>query len=252
MTVFKHKGWPSRPRLIPAAFWGLTFSALLYVLAGHMADPKWGAGPRNSNFPANAVRVINEVQPPGHIFNFLEMGGYLSWALEGRYQVFIDGRNFQNNRALAAFLSIIRGGFGWQRALKHYDVNTIVIPALYIPYGQLVPIVSILADDPEWQLAATGSREMLFFRDSVAADLPAKYQLDKSQVWMQVINEARLINSRLPRVSDPFLSMGEAYLRLGEDKLAIEAYRAYLRLKPDDQAVAEQLAALEAKQRSIK
>jgi hypothetical protein len=47
-----------------------------------------------AGYPAGAAEFVSQhIQPrSGHLLNEFTWGGYLAWALEGKYQVFLDGR----------------------------------------------------------------------------------------------------------------------------------------------------------------
>lgn len=238
--------FPTRALRTRVLFWGAALAAGLYTFASGVSDPDWGAGSRPGQFPESAARVINELRPPGRILNFYDMGGYLAWRLKGDYQVFIDGRHYKMNRALRLHDSVLRGDPGWRRVLDRYGINTIVTPATLMFSGMLIPLVAILGDDPEWELAAREDRALLFFRHEVSQSLPARYRLDKRQIWQQVAKEAQATLEDHPDQPKAHLSLGEAFERLGDRPRAVEAYRRYLELEPADDEIARRLAALDS------
>jgi cytochrome c-type biogenesis protein CcmH/NrfG len=188
-----------------------------------------------------------DIHPPGRLYNHYDIGGYLGWALRDEYQVFVDGRNFEANRALSAYRAISTGRQGWQRALDQYGVNAIITQATYAATAALIPLVGHLANDPDWQLAARGERGMLFLRRGSVPDLPAHYRLDKREVWAQVRMEAEFFLSFNPNLAPAYISLGEAWLGLGRPDQALQAFRTYLRLNPDDHASAAKVAEIEAR-----
>jgi tetratricopeptide (TPR) repeat protein len=218
----------------------------VWFSASRIMHPRWGAGPAPGLFPETTVRIINELQPPGRIFNHYELGGYLAWMLQGNYQVFIDGRHYGMNRAFATHNAVMRGRPGWQRGLDRYGVNVIITQGTWSHEAQVVPLVKILAQDPEWGLIGRGERALLFFRKAGVPDVPEQYYLDKSEVWKQIRVEAEANIDMFPNQALAYQALGEALLGLGERKPAIEALRHYLRLAPDDQEAMKQLKQLEA------
>jgi hypothetical protein len=226
------------------AAWAAAIVSLLIVLFTPVVVRPWGAGPAPMAFPETAVKVIKEVKPPGRIFNLYDLGGYLGWALDGEYQVFIDGRHYAANKALSVHYAVISGRQGWQRVLDRYDVSMIVTQGTFRVAGQLVPLVGILADDPGWVLAARGERALLFIRQEVAAALPARYQLGKEQVWQQVLLEANGVLERTPSSPMAYLARGEALLGLGQRELAIREFEMYLAMAPNDLDAAVRLQKL--------
>jgi hypothetical protein len=226
-----------------AAWTGVTVCVCWFAMH-KISHPQWGAGPASGVFPVAAAKAIMEIRPPGRIFNFYDLGGYLDWALEGQYQVFIDGRHYGANRALAVHDAVTRGRSGWQRALDQYDVNTIIIQATRSHQAQLVPLVKILAGDPDWELAVRGEKALLFLKAGAVPDLPGHFRLDKSEVWQQVRAEAKENIAEYPFQAPAYHALGEALLGLGEREGAMEAFAQYLELAPDDEQMARRLREL--------
>jgi hypothetical protein len=229
------------------AGWAGSAAVFLLLFLKPVIVQPWGAGPQPSVFPETAARAMLDIRPPGRLYNHYDIGGYLGWALRDEYQVFVDGRNFEANRALSAYRAISAGRQGWQRALDEYGVNAIITQATYAATAALIPLVGRLATDPDWELAARGERGMLFLRRGSVPDLPAHYRLDKRQVWAQVRMEAEFFLSFNPNLAPAYISLGEAWLGLGRPEQALQAFRTYLRLNPEDHASAARLAALEAR-----
>jgi hypothetical protein len=228
----------------------LVWPLLVLVVAGFAAAqfnaPRWGAGPAPGQFPETVAGLINEVRPPGRIFNQYELGGYLSWVLQGDYQVFIDGRHYRTNKAFATHQAVMTGRPGWQRALDRYGVNTIVIQGTSSYQAGLIPLVKILASDPGWKLAGRGERALLFFKVGSVPDFAVDAYLDKSEVWLQVKIEAEANMAAYPAQALAYLALGEAFIGLGQRIEAVEVFRHYLLLEPDDTEVIKRLAQLEA------
>ena len=229
------------------AGWAGAAAVLLLVFLKPVIVQPWGAGPQPLVFPETAARAMLDLRPPGRLYNHYDIGGYLGWALRDEYQVFVDGRNFEANRALSAYRAISTGRQGWQQALDQYGVNAIITQATYAATAALIPLVGLLATNPDWDLAARGERGMLFLRRGSVPDLPAHYRLDKREVWAQVRMEAEFFLSFNPDLAPAYISLGEAWLGLGRPDQALQAFRTYLRLNPEDHASAARLAELEAR-----
>jgi tetratricopeptide (TPR) repeat protein len=232
---------------IRLAGWAGSAAVFLLVFLKPVIVQPWGAGPQPFVFPETAARAMLDIHPPGRLYNHYDIGGYLGWALRDEYQVFVDGRNFEANRALSAYRAISTGRQGWQRALDQYGVSAIITQATYAATAALIPLVGHLANDPDWQLAARGERGMLFLRRGSVPDLPAHYRLDKREVWAQVRMEAEFFLSFNPNLAPAYISLGEAWLGLGRPDQALQAFRTYLRLNPDDHASAAKVAEIEAR-----
>lgn len=221
-------------------------AVVVYTVAARVSDPTWGSGPQEGKFPEKSAKIIGELRPPGRIFNFYDMGGYLEWVLNGEYQVSIDSRQLTMDRSLILHDNVLSGVPQWERALDQYNVNTIVIPAT-LPYsGMLVPLVPLLADNPGWVLAAVEKKALLFFKRGILPDRPSKYRLNREEVWRQIIREAQNIIDEYPDHPKAYLALGRAQLRMGERKAAIDSYRRYTRLRPDDKTYEQLLNRLES------
>jgi hypothetical protein len=244
VSKLKERGVDVKDRSLGVAAWSCALLALLAVLFTPVVIRPWGAGPVPTMFPETAAAAIKEIKPPGRIFNYYDMGGFLGWALGGQYQVFIDGRHYDANRALSVHNAVINGRPGWQRPLEQYDVNTIAVQATFKNSGGLLPIIDILANDPEWSLVARGERALLFMRKEIAHDLPQRFRLNKSEVWEQVIIEADYVLGYFPFSPGALMSRAEALLALGHESLAIREFESYLRMVPGDVETAERLRKL--------
>ena len=171
------------------------------------------------------------------------MGGYLGWVLKDDYKVFIDGRHYRMNRALATYRSIRRLRTGWDKALDSYEINTIVIPPKIIG-GKLMPLLENLIDNPAWRLVVAEDSELLFLRERAIPGIPQHYQMDKSQVWSPIVESAKRKIEYFPKDHFTHVTLADALIQLGKYEQAIQALRTYLLLEPEDQEVAQRLAEL--------
>ena len=224
----------------------MTVAVVIYTTVSMVSDSSWGSGPSEGKFPKKSAAVVMELQLPGRVFNFYDMGGYLAWVFQGRYQVSIDSRQLTKDRSLILHDEVLTAGNEWESVLDRYDVNSIIIPAT-LPYsGMLIPLVPILADHTGWILAATEERAMLFIRNRVVPRLPEKKILDKRLVWQQIISEAEKNIEKYPKHPMAYRALGRARLRSGKPVEAINPLRRYLQLRPDDERYADLLKQLES------
>lgn len=81
-------------------------------------------------FPVAAVSRLQRIGvPAGHLFNTVQWGGYLEYALPST-PVFIDSRaDFYGARLLGDYLAIMAVGPQWQTLLDHYQVTWALLPA---------------------------------------------------------------------------------------------------------------------------
>lgn len=224
----------------------VTAAVVIYTMGAMVLSPSWGTGPAAGEFPEKTASVVMELKPPGRIFNFYDMGGYLSWVFDGRYQVSIDSRQLSKDKSLVLHDDVLTVDKEWEAILDRYEVNSIILPAT-LPYsGQLIPLVPHLADHPGWILAATEERAMLFLRNGAVPRLPKTRQLDKRLVWKQIIKEAEKNIEKYPEHPMAYLALGRARLRSGKRSEAIAPLRRYLQLRPDDKKYMDLLSRLES------
>ena len=219
----------------------LTVAVVIYITAVTVSDSSWGSGPSAGKLPVKSAALVMELQPPGRVFNFYDMGGYLSWAFDGRYQVSIDSRQLTKDRSLVLHDQVLTANKDWEGMLDRYEVNSIILPAT-LPYsGILIPLVPVLADHPGWILAATEERAMLFLRNGAAPGLPEERILDKQLVWKQIISEAEKTIEKYPEHPMAYQALVRARLRTGNRSGAIGPLRRYVQLRPDDKIYADLL-----------
>jgi len=125
---------PSKSRAANRLFWPLTAAVIIYTAAAMVSDSAWGSGPAAGEFPEKSAAIVMKMHPPGRVFNFYDMGGYLSWTFNGRYQVSIDSRQLTKDRSLVLHDQVLTAGRDWEGVLESYEVNTIIIPAT-LPYS---------------------------------------------------------------------------------------------------------------------
>lgn len=82
-------------------------------------------------FPRAAADFVLRHDLPGNVFNSFNEGGYIVWALGGRYRDYMDGRSipfgaqgFERERAL---LGSPIDSPEWQRESDKYNLNTIIV-----------------------------------------------------------------------------------------------------------------------------
>ncbi|MFQ5432809.1 MAG: hypothetical protein ACE5EN_09935 [Nitrospinota bacterium] len=237
---------PSNDPVANRLLQSLAAAVVIYTTVAMVSDSSWGSGPSAGEFPEKSAAVVMELRPPGRVFNFYDMGGYLSWTFDGRYQVSIDSRQLTKDRSLVLHDQVLTSSKGWEGVLRRYDVNMIIIPAT-LPYsGMLIPLAPVLADSNDWMLAATEERAMLFLRNGAVPGLPKERILDKRLVWKQIISEAAKNIEEYPEHPMAYLALGRARLRAGKRTDAIAPLRRYLQLRPKDRIYADLLNRLES------
>jgi hypothetical protein len=82
------------------------------------------------NFPSRAVTFLQSHPATRRIFNHYDWGGYLIWRLYPSTPVFIDGRaDLYGKEMLDQFASTYEFKDGWQKTLRRWDIDTVIVPA---------------------------------------------------------------------------------------------------------------------------
>jgi len=151
----------------PVLNWGIAVilvgSALLFTPLWRQANPLVPAPARVAlapSTPENIATFLKNSNVPTPIFNYMEWGGYLEWALYPQYQMFIDGR-FEARQIPVwdDYLSISRGRADWQQTLDKYNIRTLVLSKDF--HSQLISFVSA---SPTWKKAYEDKQGVVFTR----------------------------------------------------------------------------------------
>lgn len=200
------------------------------VLAVMLALPFWqgklGSGTKPGLFPEKSAAYLKQHLPGSHVLNFFDYGGYLAWALGSGFLVFVDGHDTATNRAVQLHDAIFRADPGWENIVSEYRIDAIFTPAVMQFSGRIIPLVEQLSTSNEWRLVAREPSGLLFLR----ADLLAGEEIDKRQVWEQMIEEAQRELRKYPDHADPWAALATAYQALGDFVTAEEAAQQYRRL----------------------
>lgn len=200
------------------------------VLAAMLALPLWrgelGSGTKPGVFPEKSAAYLKQHLAGGHVLNFFDYGGYLAWALGSGFLVFVDGHDTEMNRAVQLHDAIFRADSGWENTVAQYRIDAIFTPAVMQFSGRAIPLVEQLSNSSEWHLVEREPSGLLFLR----GDLVAGGELDKRQVWEQMIVEAQRELRKYPDHPDPWDALTTAYQALGYSVKADEAKQQYLRM----------------------
>ncbi len=112
------------------------------------------------NSPTKLGDFLAKANVPAPIFNYMEWGGYLEWALYPRYQMFIDGRfEARQIQVWKDYLSVSKGRADWQQTLDSYGVKTLVLNKDY--QAELIPFV---AQSTAWHKAYEDKNAVVYTR----------------------------------------------------------------------------------------
>jgi len=204
------------------------------------------------DYPEKGVAFLQGQDYPGRLFNPYNWGGYLIWQYPQR-QVFIDGRCLDEQ----AFFQhqLIMGGQGgsvttaspgqvplWKRLLDWYDVQVVMVNAVS-PEGVVVPLVDLLAFDPDWALVYQDGTALVFLRDNPANH--GRYRdgyLDKRpRIFDEIVSESETGVRERPATKGYYELLGTVYLNRRELGKSREMFEKYLNIDPNNAKVIQNL-----------
>ncbi|MBF6614383.1 MAG: hypothetical protein IVW55_14800 [Chloroflexi bacterium] len=112
------------------------------------------------NSPTKVGDFLARANVPAPIFNYMEWGGYLEWALYPRYQMFIDGRfEARQIQVWKDYLSVSKGRADWQQTLDSYGVKTLVLNKDY-----QADLILFVAQSTTWHKAYEDKDAVVYTR----------------------------------------------------------------------------------------
>lgn len=206
--------WPSRAAAaVPLAF----------LMAFPLWRGDWGSGPVPQVFPEQSVSYLRTHLPRARVFNFIDYGGYLAWALGREATVFADSHDTAMNRAAELHDGVFQAEPGWQDVLERYRINAIFTPTLMSYSGRLITLVVPLANDNNWQLVNVEDAGLLFVR----SDLAPATVIDKREIWRHMLVEAQWVLDTYPDHPQPWLARALAQEALGDAGQALLSRRRF-------------------------
>jgi hypothetical protein len=109
-----------------------------------------------------AADYILENDLPGPIFNDVPLGGYLTYRLYPKHQLFTDSRNLSYTFFVDEYLPMLQSARDWRTALKRYEFRTVVLSHLSLNLSKA--LVQHLARDSQWRLAYLDPQALVFVR----------------------------------------------------------------------------------------
>jgi len=206
-----------------------TFAATAMLAAGIVAGCaqgrffQWRAA--EWRFPAGAATFLRQSGIRAPLFNTYEDGGYLIWRGE---RVFIDGRAlsetvFQDYRLI---LGTPPGDPRRGETLRRYGIGVILVNGFEYNSGVLYPLLLDLArsSSGEWKLVYDDPAAVVFVRDVP----PGVTVLDSGRVYSHLEDECRMHLEREPNLSLCARTLGDLYLRSGDNRRARQWLGFYL------------------------
>jgi len=221
------------PRLSPAF---ATATAIVLValvafggttLAFSFSQLEYGVGITQHKFSFKAAEFLRRNPVPGKMFNFFDIGGFLDWQLYPGALTFIDGRTY--NQQVFMEHQMVTGGMpGWQGVIDKYGIQYFVLKTMDSS-GMILPIIPVLANDPNWSLVFSDGLFVVFVRNSPELrDYVRRHEIPKGTLPQHVIWEAYHYMYLGVSPFTAYQTMSNMYLTMGDRAGAIRALRAAL------------------------
>ena len=175
------------------------------------AGKVWGVGIYEGNTPCKSAPLLKRLVAQGNILNFYHLGSYLAWELDR--PVFVDGKNYGMNKAVELHNAIFRADQGWQNVIQLFNIQAIVTPVTMDFSGEIIPLLTVLENDPDWILAGREKADLVFVRNTGQAGITP---LPKEMIWRQAIDELNDTIELYPRSKTAYRSLSTAYGNIGD------------------------------------
>jgi hypothetical protein len=213
------------------------------TLAFSFGQLEYGVGLTEHKFSFKAVEFLRRNPVPGKMFNFFDIGGFLDWQLYPGALTFIDGRTY-NQQVFTEHQSVTGGMPGWERVLDKYGVTYIVLKTMDSS-GMILPIVPLLANDPNWSLVFSDGLFVIFVRNTPELRGYIKaHEIPKGILPRHIIMESYhyMFLGVSPVVA--YQTMANMYMLLGDRRGAVEVLRKAI-AETDEPFLRERLRQLE-------
>ena len=150
---------------------------------------EYGLGMTEHKFSFPAAEFLRKNPVPGKMFNFFDIGGFLDWKLYPQALTFIDGRTY--NQEVFMEHQVVTGAMsGWEKVLEKYGINYIVLKSMDSS-GMILPIVPVLANNPNWALVFSDGLFVVFVRNAPELREYIKaHEIPKGILPQHIIQEA--------------------------------------------------------------
>jgi hypothetical protein len=203
--------------LVLVAFGGTT-------LAFSFSQLEYGVGITEHKFSFKAAEFLRRNPVPGRMFNFFDIGGFLDWQLYPGALTFLDGRTY-NRQVFMEHQSIISGMPGWERIVDTYGITYFVLKTMDSS-GMILPIVPILANDPNWSLVFSDGLFVVFVRNTPELRGYIKaHEIPKGILPRHIIQEAYHYTFLGISPVIAYQTMANMYLMMGDRPRAISSLR---------------------------
>jgi hypothetical protein len=222
------------PTLPPRFPWGWTAVSAVIVVAAltfgvttisfSFSQLQYGVGLTEHKFSLAAGEFLRKNPVRGNMFNFFDVGGFLDWQLYPEALTFIDGRTY-NHEVFMEHQRVTGAMSGWEEIIRKYGVTYVVTKAMDSS-GMVLPIVPVLANDPNWALVFADGLFVIFVRNTPETrEYIRKHEIAKGMIPRQIIWEAYhyMYLGVSPVIA--YQTMSSMYEMMGNRAAAIQALR---------------------------
>ena len=213
-----------------AVFALISFGGITLVFS--FSQLEYGLGMTEHKFSFPSAEFLRKNPVPGKMFNFFDIGGFLDWKLYPQALTFIDGRTY--NQEVFMEHQVVTGAMaGWEKVLEKYGITYIVLKSMDSS-GMILPIVPVLANDPNWALVFSDGLFIVFVRNAPELRGYIKaHEIPKGILPQHIIREAYhyMFLGVSPVVA--YQTMSNMFLLLGQRDKAIWALRQALETVDD-------------------
>ena len=197
------------------------------TLAFSFSQLQYGVGITEHKFSFKAAEFLRRNPVPGKMFNFFDIGGFLDWQLYPGVLTFIDGRTY-NQQVFMEHQSVTGGMPGWERVVDKYGITYFVLKSMDSS-GTILPIVPVLANDPNWSLVFSDGLFVIFVRNTPELRGYIKaHEIPKGILPRHIIREAYHYTFLGISPVIAYQTMANMYLMLGDRSNAIQSLRSAL------------------------
>jgi hypothetical protein len=232
-------GFAAIALLIAATLFGFGVTTLGFS----MSQLEYGVGMTEHKFSFEAAEFLRKNPIKGNMFNFFDIGGFLNWQLYPQALTFIDGRAI-NPQVFQDHQTVTGGMAGWERVIDKYGITYFVLKSMDSS-GMILPIVSVLANDPNWALVFADGLFVVFVRKTTELRGYVKaHEISKGILPRHIIREAYHYTFLGISPVVAYQTMANMYLLMGDRSSAIQSLRSALE-EVDDPYLRSRLMKLE-------
>jgi hypothetical protein len=197
------------------------------TLAFSFSQLEYGVGITKHKFSFAAAEFLRRNPVPGKMFNFFDIGGFLDWQLYPGALTFIDGRTY-NQQVFMDHQSVTGGRPEWGRIVDKYGITYFVLKTMDSS-GMILPIVPILANDPNWSLVFSDGLFVVFVRNTPELrEYVRAHEIPKGILPRHIIQEAHHYTFLGISPVIAYQTMANMYMLLGDRREAIQSLRRAL------------------------